>query len=66
MKVLRILMFAIYFFVYGYSTYKTSVEPDRLVWGYICTLVFGILCIWAVNLFANSSNNKKKENDEQT
>lgn len=64
MKVLRILMFTIYFLVYGYSAYKTTVEPDRAVWGWICALVFGILSIMAIKYFTEKSK-KDKENKEE-
>ena len=62
MKILRISIVIIYLIVYGYSAFKTSVEPDRLIWGYICTLVFGILAIMGITYFSKHGNhNDKKE-----
>jgi len=62
MRVLRIVMFAMYFLIYGYSMSKTTIEPNRPVWGYICTLVFSILSIWGVVIFME--NNKKDEKNK--
>jgi hypothetical protein len=59
MKILRISIVIIYLIVYGYSVFKTTVEPDNVIWGYICTLVFAILAIMGVSYFAK--HNEKKE-----
>ena len=57
MKVLRNLMFAMYFFIYGYSMCKTTIEPNRHVWGYICALVFLMLSIWGIIIFIENNEN---------
>lgn len=62
MNYVRTFIFIIYFIVYGYSAYKTSVAPDETIWGYICVLVFAILFIWGVSLFTNISEKKSEEN----
>jgi len=59
MKILRISIVIIYLIVYGYSVFKTYVEPDNKIWGYICALVFLILAIMGVSYFAK--HNEKKE-----
>jgi len=61
MKTLKVFLIALYTFIYGYSVYKTDVEPERPVWGWICALVFLIFCIWAIsehikNEYSNNSN----------
>lgn len=61
MKALKIFLVALYAFIYGYSVYKTGVEPERPVWGWICALVFLISCIWLIsehikNEYGNNSN----------
>lgn len=61
MKVVKVFLIILYSFIYGYSVYKTSVEPDRPVWGYICTLIFFIAVIYGLNEFI-----KKNSNDQQT
>jgi quinol-cytochrome oxidoreductase complex cytochrome b subunit len=65
MKYVRIAIYIIYFIVYGYSAYKTGVEPDNKIWGYICALVFAILSIMFVNHYMNNSKNSdnKSENN---
>lgn len=54
-----------YFIVYGYSAYMTSVEPEKNVWGYICVLTFGIVAIMAINQFASSSGKNSENSDEK-
>jgi predicted tellurium resistance membrane protein TerC len=73
MKILRISIFAIYLLIYGYSAYKTTIEPKVLIWGYICALVFAILSLLGIKFFIeneekntvklpeNERNNIKKE-----
>ena len=65
MKILRISIVIIYLIVYGYSVFKTTVEPDNKIWGYICALVFAILSIMFVNHYMNNSKNSdnKSENN---
>ena len=65
MKLLRIAIYMIYFIVYGYSAYMTSVEPEKNVWGYICVFTFGIVAIMAINQFANSSKKNSENNDHE-
>ena len=62
MRVLRIVMFAMYFLIYGYAMCKTTIEPDRPVWGCMCALVFLILSIWGIVIFVEK--NKKDEKNE--
>lgn len=64
MKFLTGLIIVIYFIVYSYSAYMTSVEPDRKIWGYICTLVFIILSIWGVSVFTKKQRKNKDENNQ--
>ena len=64
MKFLTGLIFVIYFIVYGYSVHMTSVEPDKKIWGYICTLVFGIVFIWGVSIFVKKQGKNKDENNQ--
>lgn len=64
MKYVKIFIFIIYFIVYGYSCHKTSVEPDEIIWGYICTAVFGFLFISLAKVVTEYSSKKKKESDE--
>jgi len=60
MKVLKILVFAICLFVYGYSAHKTTVEPNNHVWGYICALIFIILFIGVVNIIVENIKSKEE------
>ena len=64
MKFLTGLIFVIYFIVYGYSVHMTSVEPDRKIWGYICTIVFGIIFSWGVSIIIKSNKKNNNENQE--
>lgn len=63
MKYVRILIFIIYFIVYGYSCHKTSTDPNNLVWGYICGFIFGFLAIWSVILYGKYYGHKKNSED---
>jgi len=65
MKLLRIAIYMIYFIVYGYSAYMTSVEPEKTRWGYICVLTMLIMSIMAINQFANSSKKNSENNDHE-
>lgn len=61
MKLVKALIFLMYLIVYSYSCYMTSVEPDKKIWGYICTAVFGILFVMIVSVFTkNQKNNNEK------
>ena len=55
-----------YLIVYVYSCYMTSVEPNKVFCGYICTGVFVVLFIMLVSFFTknqqdNSENNKENQ-----
>ena len=52
-----------YLIVYVYSCYMTSVEPNRNIWGYICTGVFVVLFIMLVSVFTNNQKNKNEKID---
>jgi uncharacterized membrane protein len=61
MKILKIFLVILYLFIYGYSVYKTEVEPQRPVWGFICAFIFFIFAIWTVSEYVkynDSTNNK--------
>ena len=58
MKVLKVFLVILYLFIYSYSVYKTEVEPQKVIWGYICALVFLIFAVWAVYEYVNSNDNK--------
>ena len=62
MKVFTTLMFIIYFIVYGYACWMTSLEPEKKQWGYICVVVMMIMAIWGISIFAK---NQRKNNDEE-
>ena len=64
MKYVITLIYILYITVYGYSAYMTSVEPDRPLWGYICTFIFGVLTIWSVTLYSKYSKEHKKKSEE--
>jgi len=53
-----------YIAVYVYSSHMTSVEPDKPLWGYICTFVFGYLAIWSIKLYTKYSEENKKNSEE--
>ena len=53
-----------YIAVYAYSAHMTSVEPDRPLWGYICTFIFGYLAVWSVKLYTKYSEEKEKKDEE--
>lgn len=62
MKFVKAMIYALYLIVYGYSTYKTSVEPDNVYWGYICVFVFGFLFTWTVAMVIKTDKEKTEEN----
>jgi quinol-cytochrome oxidoreductase complex cytochrome b subunit len=64
MRFYRILIIVIYSIVYAYSCYKTIVEPDKTIWGYICALVFGILAILTIPIFIKYQKKKSENNQE--
>ncbi len=62
MNFVKGLIVIMYLIVYGYSVHKTTVEPERPIWGWICVTVFLILAIWAIGAFAKSQH--KPHNDD--
>ena len=51
--------------VYGYAVHMTSVEPDKTIWGYVCTVIFGIVFTLGISLFVkNQPKSKDSENIE--
>ena len=61
MKIVKGILFALYVFIYVYAAHKTNVEPDRLIWGYICTGIFGFLFIWLVTIIVKNQKNSEKK-----
>jgi len=64
MKLLRISIYIMYFIVYGYSAYMTTVEPEKTRWGYICVLTFAIVALMGISDFVNSSKKNSENNSE--
>jgi hypothetical protein len=62
MKLVKGLILTMYLIVYGYSVHKTMVEPEKVVWGYICVLVCLILAIWALGAFVKSQEKPREDN----
>ena len=62
MKIIKGLIITMYLIVYAYSVYMTSIEPERTIWGWICTVVFLIFAISAIDLINKVS--KKESEDE--
>ena len=60
MRLVKGLIITMYLVVYAYSVNKTSIEPEKVIWGYICVLVFLILTIWGLSFF--TKNNKSNDN----
>ena len=56
--IIRLIIILMYMIVYVYSVYKTTVCTD-VVWGWICTFIFGLGAIWGVNAIVK--NIPKKE-----
>jgi hypothetical protein len=59
MKALRIFIVLIYLIDYAYAVHKTSVEPERLIWGYMCAFIFTVLSIMGMVWFSQSSSKKE-------
>jgi membrane protein DedA with SNARE-associated domain len=64
MKLLKILIFAICLFIYGYSAYKITIEPNHLIWGYICALIFILLFIGIVTIVVEKIKNKEENENK--
>ena len=61
MKFVKAIIYALYLIVYAYAVWKTSVEPDKVIWGYLCTAIFGFLFTWTVTMIVkNSSKTQNK------
>jgi hypothetical protein len=65
MKYVIIVIYILYLLSYGYSAYMTSLEPHNSLWGYLCTLIFCILAVISVSLYAKNSK-KEIQNDENS
>jgi hypothetical protein len=61
MKYVKIFIFILYLFVYGYSTYKTSVAPNETIWAYICVFVFPFIFYWLASYFINKPEKKSQD-----
>ena len=64
MKFVKATIFLMYLIVYVYSCYMTSVEPNKVFWGYICTGVFVVLFIMLVSFFTKNQQNNSENNKE--
>ena len=47
MRIIKIINVVMYFIIYAYSAYKTTVSTDT-IWGWICTYIFVLFAIWGV------------------
>ena len=63
MKFVNAIIYVLYLIVYAYAVWKTSVEPNKVIWGYLCTAIFGFLFTWTVSIVIKNSN--KSENKEE-
>lgn len=63
MKYLTIIIYVIYFIVYGYSCHMTIVQPNNNIWGYICTFSFAIIAIFSVNFHSKYERNRQKKDE---
>jgi DMSO reductase anchor subunit len=65
MKFLTGLIFGILLIIYGFAVHMTSVEPDKVIWGYICTIIFGVVFTWGVAIISkHQGKNKDSENKD--
>lgn len=65
MKYLTIFIYIIFFIVYGYSCHMTLINPDEIIWGYICAIAFGLISIFSVNIYIKYDKEKRKNNEDQ-
>lgn len=66
MKLINAFIYALYLIVYAYSVWKTSVEPDKIIWGYLCVGIFTYLFIKTVKLFTKEKKNiNESENSKE-
>ena len=63
MKLVKILIAIMFLVTYVYSTYKTIVEPEKNIWGWLCVIIFIITSIWAIVIFTKSQNPNSSENN---
>jgi len=66
MKYVKISIFILYLFIYGYSEHMTSVRPNELIWGYICAGVFPFLFLWIVSIVIKISSKNSEKNSENS
>jgi hypothetical protein len=60
-KIIKVLIIMMYAVVYTYSTWMTTMEPEKTIWGWICTFIFGIGSIWLITNFKDNKNARKEE-----
>lgn len=63
MKYVIISAYILLFGLYGYSAHMAISHPEKILWGFICTFVFGFISIFSVYLYAKNSG-KKTNNSE--
>jgi hypothetical protein len=64
MKCVIIIAYILLLIVYGYSAYMTSADPGNNLWGYLCTLTFGIMSILSISLYSKHTKNFEKDSEE--
>ena len=60
MKYLKILFLILCLVAYVYSAYMTIVQPDNVLWGYLCTFIFLITAIGLIKQYSKKVINDKK------
>jgi hypothetical protein len=60
-KIIKFLIIMMYVVVYAYSARMTTVKPDEIVWGWICTILFGIGAIWLVSNIKDKKDVREEE-----
>ena len=63
MKFCKTIIYALYLIVYAYAVWKTSVKPNEVFWGYLCTAIFGFLFVWTISMVVKKQG--KSENKEE-
>jgi hypothetical protein len=63
MKVLKAIILLMYLICYVYAVHKTSIEPDKVIWGYMCALIFLILSIMGINTYVKIISKEKKDKE---
>lgn len=43
----------------------TLINPDEIIWGYICAISFGLISIFSVNIYIKYDKEKRKNNEDQ-